>query len=240
MLGIEHRNGDRNGHENGAGWNRIKTDDNGIQNSLLAEAFHGLRTSVLLSTAKRPPATLLVTSAQQGEGKTTVAANLTASLAQLGGSVLLIDADLRRPSLHKFFQVSQSAGLVNYLTGDCDWRTQVWKAQAAGVSVLFFGPVAPDPADLLSSEYMRTLLREASREYKLVVLDSPPLLNLSDSRILATLVDGVILVVGGGSTPRDMVHRGYLSAVDSGSRVLGAMINFADVRDEYYYSGYHQ
>jgi polysaccharide biosynthesis transport protein len=239
MLGIEHRNGNRNGYKNGAGWNRIKAaEGNGVQNSALAEAFHGLRTSVLLSTAKRPPATLLVTSAQQGEGKTTVAANLTASLAQLGDSVLVIDADLRRPSLHKFFQVSGSTGLVNYLTGDCDWRTLVWKASPVGVSVLFSGPVPPNPADLLSSEYMRTLLREASKEYKFVVLDSPPLLNLADSRILATLVDGVILVVGGGTTPRDVVHRAYLSAVDAGSHVLGAMINFADVRTDYYYSGY--
>ena len=240
MLGIGHRNGNRNGHKNGARWNRIKAaEGNGVQNSALAEAFHGLRTSVLLSTAKRPPATLLVTSAQQGEGKTTVAANLTGSLGQVGDSVLLIDADLRRPSLHKFFQVAGSTGLVNYLTGDCDWRTLVWKASPVGVSVLFSGPVPPNPADLLSSEYMRTLLREASREYKFVVLDSPPLLNLADSRILATLVDGVILVVGGGTTPRDMVHRAYLSAVDAGSHVLGAMINFADVSADYYYSGYH-
>jgi capsular exopolysaccharide synthesis family protein len=195
---------------------------------------------VLLSTAKRPPATLLVTSAQQGEGKTTVAANLAASLAQLGDSVLLIDADLRRPSLQKFFQVSRSTGLVNYLTGDSDWRSLVWQAAPIGVSVLFCGPVPPNPADLLSSEYMRSLIREASKEYKFVVLDSPPLLNLSDSRILATLVDGVILVVGGGTTPRELVQRAYLSAVDAGSHVIGATINFADVRNDYYYSGYHQ
>jgi Mrp family chromosome partitioning ATPase len=106
--------------------------------------------------------------------------------------------------------------------------------------VLFCGPVPPNPADLLSSEYMRSLIREASKEYKFVVLDSPPLLNLSDSRILATLVDGVILVVGGGSTPRELVQRAYLSAVDAGSHVIGATINFADVRNDYYYSGYHQ
>ncbi len=241
LLGMEHRNGDKNGNGNGAAWNRIKVaEGNGSHNNALAEAFHGLRTSVLLSTAKRPPATLLVTSAQQGEGKTTVAANLAASLAQLGESVLLIDADLRRPSLHKFFQVTRSTGLVNYLTGDSDWRKQVWQAAPIGVSVLFCGPVPPNPADLLSSEYMRTLLREAAKEYKFVVLDSPPMLNLADSRILATLVDGVILVVGGGTTPRELVQRAYLSAVDAGSHVLGATINFADVRNDYYYSGYHQ
>jgi succinoglycan biosynthesis transport protein ExoP len=234
-------NGSKNGTRLAPPWNRIEVQDSGgHQHGALAEAFHGLRTSVLLSTAKRPPATLLVTSAQQGEGKTTVAANLAASLAQLGDSVLLIDADLRRPSLQKFFQVSRSTGLVNYLTGDSDWRSLVWQAAPIGVSVLFCGPVPPNPADLLSSEYMRSLIREASKEYKFVVLDSPPLLNLSDSRILATLVDGVILVVGGGSTPRELVQRAYLSAVDAGSHVIGATINFADVRNDYYYSGYHQ
>jgi succinoglycan biosynthesis transport protein ExoP len=234
-------NGSKNGTRLAPPWNRIEAQDGGGHpHGALAEAFHGLRTSVLLSTAKRPPATLLVTSAQQGEGKTTVAANLAASLAQLGDSVLLIDADLRRPSLQKFFQVSRSTGLVNYLTGDSDWRSLVWQAAPIGVSVLFCGPVPPNPADLLSSEYMRSLIREASKEYKFVVLDSPPLLNLSDSRILATLVDGVILVVGGGTTPRELVQRAYLSAVDAGSHVIGATINFADVRNDYYYSGYHQ
>ncbi len=240
-IGRNGSNGAKNGTQLTPPWNRIEVQDgSGHPNGALAEAFHGLRTSVLLSTAKRPPATLLVTSAQQGEGKTTVAANLAASLAQLGDSVLLIDADLRRPSLQKFFQVSRSTGLVNYLTGDSDWRSLVWQAAPIGVSVLFCGPVPPNPADLLSSEYMRSLIREASKEYKFVVLDSPPLLNLSDSRILATLVDGVILVVGGGTTPRELVQRAYLSAVDAGSHVIGATINFADVRNDYYYSGYHQ
>lgn len=241
LLGTDHQNGGKNGQESGRVWTRIKSvEGNGALNNALAEAFHGLRTSVLLSTAKRPPATLLVTSAQQGEGKTTVAANLAASLAQLGGSVLLIDGDLRRPSLQKFFQVNRSTGLVNYLTGTCNWRSLVWHAEQSGVSVLFCGPVPPNPADLLSSEYMRTLLREASKEYKFVVVDSPPMLNLADGRILSTLVDGVIFVVGGGTTPRDMVQRAYRNAVDAGAHVLGATINFADVRNDYYYSAYQE
>jgi capsular exopolysaccharide synthesis family protein len=217
-------------------WNRI--EGNG-QNTALAEAFHELRTSVLLSTAKHPPKTLLVTSAKGGEGKTTVAANLAVSLAQLGEKVLLIDADLRRPSLHKFFGVPNTSGLVNFLTGDPDWRSLLSHPAPIGLSVLPSGPIPPNPADLLSSEYMPALIREASKEYKFIVLDSPPLLNLADSRILATLVDGVILVVGGGITPRELVHRAYASAVDAGSHVLGATINFADTRSDYYSYGYH-
>jgi polysaccharide biosynthesis transport protein len=218
-------------------WNRI--EGNG-QNLGLTEAFHVLRTSVLLSTAKRPPTSLLVTSAQGGEGKTTVAANLAVSLAQLGERVLLIDADLRRPSLHNFFGNQGSAGLVNFLTGDADWRSLIFHGVPAGLDLLFSGPVPPNPADLLSSEFMPSLIREASKEYKFVVVDSPPLLNLADSRILSTLVDGVILVVGGGITPRDLVHRAFLSAVDAGSHVLGAAINFTDTRAGYYSSYYQQ
>jgi capsular exopolysaccharide synthesis family protein len=217
-------------------WNRI--EGNG-QNTPLAEAFHELRTSVLLSTAKHPPRTLLVTSAKGGEGKTTVAANLAVSLAQLGEKVLLIDADLRRPSLHKFFGVPNTSGLVNFLTGNPDWQSLLSQAAPIGLSVLPSGPVPPNPADLLSSDYMPVLIREASKEYKFVVLDSPPLLNLADSRVLATLVDGVILVVGGGITPRELVHRAYASAVDAGSHVLGATINFADAKSDYYSYGYH-
>ena len=217
-------------------WNRI--EGNG-QNSALAEAFHELRTSVLLSTAKHPPKTVLVTSAKGGEGKTTVAANLAVSLAQLGEKVLLIDADLRRPSLHNFFGLPNTSGLVNFLTGNPDWRSLLSHPAPIGLSVLPSGPIPPNPADLLSSEYMPALIREASKEYKFIVLDSPPLLNLADSRILATLVDGVILVVGGGITPRELVHRAYASAVDAGSHVLGATINFADTRSDYYSYGYH-
>ena len=217
-------------------WNRI--GGNG-QNTDLAEAFHGLRTSVLLSTAKRPPNSLLVMSAQGREGKTTVATNLAISLAQLEERVLLIDADLRRPSVHEIFGIRNSSGLVNYLTGNPDWRSLVYRAEPAGLDVLFCGPVPPNPADLLSSDFMRTLVREASKEYRFVLLDSPPLLNLADSRILATLVDGVILVVGAGITPRELVHRAYASALDAGAHVLGATINFADTKMGYY-SPYQQ
>jgi polysaccharide biosynthesis transport protein len=232
-LLLHDRNG--NGSNGKESWNRIEGSGS---HAPLAEAFHGLRTSVLLSKAKRPPSSLLVTSTRAGEGKTTVAANLALSLAQLGESVLLIDADLRRPSLHNFFAVESTAGLVDFLTGKSDWRSLLWRAPLPELAVLFCGPVPPNPADLLSSESMPGLIREASKEYKFIVLDSPPLLNLADSRILATLVDGVILVVGSGATPRDLVHRACSSAVDAGSHILGATINFADAADDYYGYGY--
>jgi polysaccharide biosynthesis transport protein len=234
-LLLHDRNG--NGSNGKESWNRIEASG---PHAPLAEAFHGLRTSVLLSKAKQPPSSLLVTSTRAGEGKTTVAANLALSLAQLGESVLLIDADLRRPSLHNFFAVESNAGLVDFLTGKSDWRGLLWRAPVPELAVLFCGPVPPNPVDLLSSESMPGLIREASKEYKFIVLDSPPLLNLADSRILATLVDGVILVVGSGATPRDLVHRACSSAVGAGSHILGATINFADAANDYYGYGYDQ
>jgi capsular exopolysaccharide synthesis family protein len=218
-------------------WNKIEANGN---HSALLEAFHGLRTSVLLSTAEAPPRTLLVSSARPGEGKTTVAANLAISLAQLGDPVLLIDADLRRPSLHNFFGVSAPHGLVGFLTGHEHWKDLVCHVAPVGLDVLFCGPVPPNPADLLSSEYMRTLIRDASKTYKFVVIDSPPLLNVADSRILATLVDGVLLVVVGGGTPRDLAQRAQASARDVGAHILGVALNFADLSagHYYYYSPY--
>lgn len=249
---LEHTNGDAPGAVAAAGallrgtngrllpahWYRI--DDLAPQYSALVEAFRGLRTSVLLSAAGQPPRSLLVSSAQPGEGKTTVSANLAISLGQLGQRVLLIDGDLRRPSVHRAFQIQGSLGVVSYLTGQQDWRAAVEKTSLPGLDVLVSGPVPPNPAELLSSDRMQTLIQEALEEYKFVVVDSPPLLNVSDSRILATLVEGVVLVVKGGDTPRELAQRAHAYISDVGARVIGAVLNNIDLhREEYsYYQAY--
>jgi len=220
-------------------WYRI--DGESKPHSSLAEAFHSLRTSVLLSRAERPPRSLLVTSSQPGEGKTTVSANLAISLAQLEQRVLLVDADLRRPCLHKVFELKENPGLVGYLTGQQEWRAAVEPTQIATLDVIASGPIPPNPADLLSSERMRALVREALADYNFVLLDSPPLLNLADSRILATLVEGVVLIVQGGVTPREFVQHAEFHARDVGANIIGAVLNNVNVRasDYYYYYRYH-
>ena len=218
-------------------WFRIDADG---QHGTFTEAFRGLRTSVLLSTAERAPRSLLVTSARPGEGKTTVSINLAISLAQLGPGVLLIDGDLRRPSVHRAFGLENSGGLVRYLTGGQDWRGVAAPTGLAGLDVILSGPMPPNPAELLSSERMRQLVREATREYRCVIIDSPPLLNVADSRILATMVEGLILVVEGGNTPRDLAQRAQACARHVGAAVIGVVLNNLDLRADggYYYRYY--
>ena len=220
-------------------WFRIDAEG---QHGTFTEAFCGLRTSVLLSTAERAPRTLLVTSARPGEGKTTVSINLAISLAQLGPGVLLIDGDLRRPSVHRAFGVDNSGGLVRYLTGGQNWRGVVTPSGLAGLDVVVSGPMPPNPAELLSSERMRQLVREATREYRCVIIDSPPLLNVADSRILATMVEGLILVVEGGATPRDLAQRAQACVRHVGAAVIGVVLNNLDLRADggYYYYRYYR
>ncbi len=222
----------------GAAWVRI--DGLGIERSALAEAFASLRTSVLLSAADRPPRTLLVTSAQPGEGKTTIATNLAISLAQLGQRVLLIDGDMRRPSVHRAFGLSRQQGLASYLAGADNWPVLIQPTGVTGLDALVCGPVPPNPAELLSGERMQALLRETARQYHMVIVDSPPLLNVSDSRVLATRVEGVILVIKSSATPREFVQRARAHVDGVGANVIGVVLNNLDVRsaDDYSYHYY--
>jgi succinoglycan biosynthesis transport protein ExoP len=217
-------------------WYRI--DGENQAHSTLGEAFRSLRTSVLLSTAEHPPRSLVISSAQPGEGKTTISTNLSISLAQLGRRVLLVDGDLRRPSLHRVFQANNNRGVVSYLTGQEDWRDVVEPTGVPGLEILPCGPVPPNPAELLSSERMRLLVRETIGEYDFVLLDSPPLLNVADSRILITLVDGVVLVVKGGATPRELVQHAQAHARTVGGNIIGVVLNNLDLRSESYYYYY--
>jgi polysaccharide biosynthesis transport protein len=223
----------------GKSWIRI--DGNGTQHPALSEAFRGLRTSVLLSAVGRPPRSLTFVSAEPGEGKTTIASNLAISLAQLGKRVLLIDGDMRRPCVHKLFDIEDhSGGLVTYLTCEEEWRQLVRPTGMLNLDCLVCGPVPPNPSELLSSERMQTLIREVMERYQFVLVDTPPLLNIADGRILATMVEGAILVVKAGFTARELVQRAQLHIRDVGARLIGVVLNDVDVRHHAYYDGYYR
>lgn len=216
-----------------ADWHRI--DQGGRPQAALVEAFRSLRASVLLSTADHPPGSLLITSTQPGEGKTTVASNLALSLAQLGQRVLLVDADLRFPALQRLFSIRESLGLVSYLTGQEDWRSAVRPSGSPGLDLLLCGPVPPNPAELLCAKSMGAFIGSAKSEYAFVILDSPPLLTLADSRILASLVDGVLMVVKSGATPREQIQQSQSSIRSAGATLIGVVLNRVNLHTNGYY-----
>lgn len=208
--------------------------------SPMAESFRSLRTSVLLSTAPRPPQTLLVTSAQVGEGKTSTSTNLAMSFAQRGGPVLIVDADLRRPSIAKTLGVPNEKGLSSFLTGAHTLdEVLIQYERVPNLWVLPAGPRPPDPAELLSSHMMEATLRDLLKRFRQIVIDSPPLLLVTDAVVLSAMVDGVILVVASGTTARGALARAHRILENAGSRVLGMVLNKVDMRFDTYYGSYY-
>jgi succinoglycan biosynthesis transport protein ExoP len=215
----------------------IRIDRDETSHSALSEAFRGLRTSILLSRARRPPRSLIFCSAEPGEGKTTVASNVAISLAQLGKRVLLVDGDMRRPSVHKLFDRSDRSGLVTYLAGLREWQKLVQPAGGSGLECLVSGPIPPNPAELLSSDAMQSLIREATAIYDFVLIDSPPMLSIADGRILAAMVEGAILVTKESATPRELVQRAQGHVRDAGGHLIGVVLNGVHSSpDDYYYA----
>ncbi len=211
--------------------------------STVAEAYRALRTSVLLSSAGHPPKTILVTSGRPGEGKTTTAINTAISLAQLGASVLIIDCDLRRPKVHKVFGISHVHGLSTYLSRDAELDQLIHALPIPNLFLLPCGPTPPNPAELVSSEKMREMLITLSQQYDHIILDSPPLINVTDPVILSTMVDGVIMVVHAGKSTRDVVRRASQELTGVGAKVFGVVLNNVNLQregyDEYYYQRYY-
>jgi polysaccharide biosynthesis transport protein len=206
--------------------------------SSAAEAYRALRTSVLLSSVDHPPKLLLVTSGKPGEGKTTTAINMAISLSQLGNSVLIIDCDLRKPSVHKVLGIEQQCGLSTYLSRDAKLIDVMQKLPIPNLWVLPCGPIPPNPAEMISSFKMKKLLRTLSENFDHIIIDSPPLLKVTDPVILSTMVDGVILVVHGGKSTRDMLRRTRQELAVAGGKVFGVVLNNVDTKQEAYYEYY--
>ena len=198
------------------------------------EAYRVLRTSVLQSWVGSGPKTMLVTSSQPGDGKTTTTVNTAISLAQLGSSVLIIDCDLRTPKVHTLLGVDQSPGLTTCLEGDSAVEDAIRQLQIPNLSLLPSGPIPLNPAELISSNRMKDLLRMLGRRYDHILIDSPPLINLADALILSSAVDGVILVVYGGKTTCDAALRAREELSSAGANILGVVVNHFDSRRERY------
>ncbi len=218
---------------------------NADSRSPLGEAYRQLRTLILLSTAGHPPKSLLITSSLPSEGKTTTATNTAISLAQTGANVLIIDADMRRPRLHSVFDIDNGAGLSTLLSSTLDEREilkYIRRDETTKLNLLTSGPIPPNPAELIGSEQMANLLKMLQNHFTHVVVDSPPIASFTDGVLIASMVDGVILVVHAGKSSRQVVRRSRQLLQDIGAKIFGVVLNNVDLKSQdnyYYYQTYY-
>jgi capsular exopolysaccharide synthesis family protein len=208
--------------------------------SLIAEAYRGVRTALLLSTPGNPPKIIMVTSSKAGEGKTTTTCNIALSLAQTGKRVLVVDCDMRWPRIHKIFNTQGSSGLSEYLTGQVNLVDVVEESQVPGLFVVHAGTTPPNPGELLGSQRMQDALEGAADTFDFVFLDTPPLMSVTDPLIVAPLSDGVILVSKGGENPPEILRRARKNLEMVHARILGVVCNSVDLRATAYSHYYHQ
>jgi capsular exopolysaccharide synthesis family protein len=224
-----------NGHDK-----RIELVAQHLPKSQMSEAFRALRTALLLSQADHPPQVILVTSALPREGKTTSAANLAVTLAQLGDRTLIIDADLRKPGVGRLLNLGSGkyAGLSSYLAGVSSLELVTIQHPAIpNLSAIPTGPLPPNPADLLSSHKLAEAIAELRTKFKFIVIDSPPIMAATDAVILSVRADGVLLVVRSGETPKEAFTRTRDLLLSVKCHILGVVLNAVDsTAPDYYYS----
>ncbi|MGI9056380.1 MAG: GumC family protein [Pyrinomonadaceae bacterium] len=242
QSGIEKRKGllaAKNGNENVTS-NSMALIALSDKRSAMAEAYRHLRTSLLFSSAGKPPQTILVTSSQPAEGKTTTAINTAITLAQSGAEVVIVDCDLRRPRLHSHFDMQNTTGLTNYLSGERNTQNLMKTfPDLPNLKVITSGPIPPNPAELLSSNEMKNLLQFLRGKYNHVVIDSPPAISFTDAAILATLVDGVVLVAMASKSSIHLMRRFKHRLANIGARIYGVVLNGLKADSaEYGYYGY--
>ncbi len=193
--------------------------------SMLSEAIRHVRTSMMLSISGGPPESIIVTSPNPSEGKTTIAINLAVSLAMEGRKVVIIDADLRKPAIHKTFQQLSQPGLSNFITGTSGKEEIIRPTEVDNLFFIPAGAVPPSPVDLLNTAAFKELLEDLRAQFQHVIIDTPPLLGFADARLLANLVDGVLIVIKHHSTPRDAARLANQLLKQVNARVIGAILN---------------
>jgi polysaccharide biosynthesis transport protein len=218
-----------------------KTVERAVQldsRSLIAESYKAIRTAILLSTAETPPRKLLITSMSPKEGKTTTSSNLATTISMNNQRVILIDCDLRKARVHKVLEVDNSDGLSTYLAGASEKVTVIEDSETLGYSFIPAGPAPPNPAELLNSDRFKSLITTLEQEYDFILLDSPPVMNVTDSLLLSKLVDGMIIVCRSGETNYDMLTSGLKLLNNIKAPILGCIINGIQKKDSGYYYSY--
>jgi len=207
--------------------------------SIISEQFRTVRTNINFSMPDKDLKTLLFTSSTPGEGKSTCAANVAIVFAQEGKKVLLIDADMRKPTVHYTFHITNSTGLSNLLTRKWELQDVVNETEIEGLHLVTCGPIPPNPAELLGSKTMDALIEELKTHYDIIIFDAPPLLSVADAQILSNKCEGTILVLNSGMTEKASALKAKEALVSSKANILGTMLNnFVMEKDHYYYQYY--
>ena len=205
--------------------------------SIEAEAYRSLRTNIQYSSFDKKYQTLVVTSSNPGEGKSTVSGNLALVLAQGESKVLLVDCDMRRPSIHKTFKISNTYGISDLLVGNKKLESVANKYND-NLSIVPAGKIPPNPAEMLASKAMTAFLEEMKNYFDYIVLDTPPLQAVTDAQVLSTKVDGSLIVVRAGVTKKDAVHNAVSIIKKVKGNIIGTVLNVAETKnDKYYYYG---
>lgn len=209
-------------------------------NFAVRESYKALRTNVMFSIPKKECRRIIVTSAVDGDGKSTNSVNLAINIAETGTKVLLIDCDLRRPNVANLMNIDNKKGLSNVLTGYCSFENAVVKDATPNLDVLPAGEVPPNPTELLGSSAFSELLDSVSSKYEYVILDTPPVNLVTDTVLLSKLVDGIIIVVRANRTEKDSVNYAINSLRLVDAKILGFVYNAADGDGKTGYGKYHR
>lgn len=209
------------------------------QKSITSEQFRTIRTNINFSQPDQDLKTILVTSSIQGEGKTTNAANIAVVFAQAGKKVLIIDADMRKPTIHHTFLLTNTVGLSSILSRQRELSEVIQETSVEGLSIIPSGPIPPNPAELLASKKLDVLVMEVARDFDIIIFDAPPLLLVTDAQILSNKCDGTLLVVNAGVAEKESVLKAKMSLLASNANILGVILNnYALQREHYYYYYY--
>ncbi|MGE1111790.1 CpsD/CapB family tyrosine-protein kinase [Priestia megaterium] len=204
----------------------------------VAEQYRTIRTNIQFSNVDKDIKTIVVTSSGAEEGKSTTTSNLATVYAQQGLKVLLIDADLRKPTGHYTFRLENHIGLTNVLTRQSTLAQAVQESEIPHLSVLTSGPIPPNPSELLASAQMAELLKEMKEQFDMIIFDTPPILAVADAQILANQVDGTILVVSSGKTEKDAALKSKELLSNAQGKLLGVVLNNRKVEEGNYYYYY--
>lgn len=207
--------------------------------SIVSEQFRTLRTNINFSMPDKELKTFLITSSSPGEGKSTVAANTAVVFAQQGKRVLLVDSDMRKPTVHYTFHLTNTLGLSNLLTRQATVAEVVKAGEIENLHIITCGPIPPNPAELLSSQTMNKVIEEMKESYDVIIFDAPPLLSVTDAQILSNKCEGTILILSAGETEKEGILRAKEALVSSKANIIGVVMNnFQLQKDHYYYQYY--